>query len=361
MTSAPIINNNPNLLPEKNRSYEFGLEADFLKNRIGFDLTYYHARQINQIMPSSVSTATGFFQYWVNSGTVQNQGVELTVNATPVRNRNFQWDIMVNWSKNANKVLSLYNNQPSYMIANYGFGTQLVAEVGKPYGVIRGTDYTYLNGQKITDANGYYILNTNTLSDIGNINPNWLGSINNSFRYKNFTFSFLLDTREGGSLFSLDMDYGSYSGMYPETAGLNDLGNPVRSPLSQGGGIILPGVTADGKKNTVRVDASDINAGDFPFSSYNSFADRSYVYDASYVKLREVSLVYSVPNKVIEKMKVIKGIDVSVSGRNLWIIYKNVPYADPEQGYGGGNASMGFQLGVYPSVRQCCLAAKVNF
>lgn len=361
-TAAPTTNNNPNLVPEKNRSFELGLEASFLKNRIGFDIAYYHARQIDQIMPISVSNASGFSKYYVNGGTVQNQGVELTVNATPIRNKNFSWDITANWSKNNNKVISLYNNQPSYLIANYGFNTQLVAEVGKPYGVIRGTDYQYLNGKRVVGSDGYYALNNNALSDIGNINPDWIGSINNSFKYKDVTLSFLVDVHQGGSLYSLDMDFGDYSGMYPETAGKNDLGNPVRNPLSQGGGIILPGVTApDGQKNTVRIDASDINKGAFPFSSYNSFADRSYVYDASYVKLREVAITYSFPNRIIEKIKFIKGIDLSLTGRNLWIIHKNLPYSDPEQGYASGNASIGFQVGTYPTLRTFGLNAKVKF
>ncbi len=358
-TSAPpVVNNNPNLVPEKNRTYEFGLEASFLKNRVGFDITYYHAQQIDQIMPISVSTSSGYGQYFVNGGTVQNQGIELTVNLTPIKSRDFSWNIALNWSKNNNTVLSLYHNQPSYLIANYGFNTQLVAEVGKPYGVIRGSDYTYVKGQKEVGTDGYYILNSNSLSDIGNINPDWIAGINNSFSYKSFSLSFLIDIHQGGSVYSLDKDFGDYSGLYPSTAGNNDKGNPVRSPLSQGGGIILPGVTADGKPNSVYVSAADINQGEFPFSSYNSLADKSYVYSASYVKLREVAITYSFPNRIVSKIGFIKGIDISLTGRNLWIIHKDLPYSDPEQGYASGNASIGFQVGTYPSVRTFGFNAK---
>ena len=359
--AAPITNNNAHLLPEKNQSYEFGLEASFLKNRIGFDLTYYHAKQIDQIMPVSVSTASGYSTFYVNGGSVQNQGIELSLNVTPVKTNDFKWNLTLNWSKNINKVLSLYNNQPSYTIASYGFNTQLVAEAGKAYGVIRGSDYTYLNGKRLVDATGNYILNSNSLTDIGNINPDWIGSINNSFKYKNVTFSFLIDVKHGGDVYSLDMDFGDYSGLYPETAGYNPNGKLVRSPLNQGGGALLPGVTADGKANTKLVDASDINNGAFPFSSYNSFADKSYVYDASYVKLREVAITYSIPQKVFTNIGFIKGIDLSLTGRNLWIIHKNLPYADPEQGYASGNSSIGFQVGTYPSLRTAGLTAKIKF
>jgi len=361
-SAAPVTNNNANLLPEKNQSYEFGLEASFLHNRVGFDVTYYTAKQLDQIMPVSVSSSTGYSTFYVNGGAVQNKGVELSINVTPVKTKDFSWDVTLNWSKNVNKVLSLYNGQPSYTIANYGFNTQLVAEVGKAYGVIRGSDYTYSStGKRIVDANGYYVLNSNSLSDIGNINPDWLGGINNSFRYKNLTLSFLIDVKQGGDVYSLDMDFGDYSGLYPETAGYNSNGKAVRSPLSQGGGVLLPGVTAGGKANSTLVDASDINQGAFPFSSYNSFADKSYVYDASYVKLREVAITYSIPQYVFGKAAFIRGIDLSLSGRNLWIIHKNLPYSDPEQGYASGNSSIGFQVGTYPSVRTIGLNAKLKF
>ena len=368
MAAPAVTNNNPNLLPEKNKSYEFGIEAAFLKNRISFDLTYYHTRQIDQIMPISVSTSSGYSSYFVNGGTVQNQGLEASVNLVPIKTPEFSWDLTLNWSKNNNKVLSLYGGQQSYLLASYGFNTQLVAEVGKPYGIIRGTDYTYKNGKPIVDANGYYILSDNALSNIGNVNPDWIGGVTNRFNYKGISLSFLIDVHHGGQLYSLDKDFGDYSGLYPETAGNNDLGKPVRSPLSEGGGALLPGVTADGKANTVHVDASDINKGKFPFSSYNSLADRSYVFDASFVKLREVAIGYSLPARVLRHVDFIKGLDFSLTGRNLWIIHKNLPYSDPEQGYasvgsGSGvqNGSIGFQVGAYPSVRNFGFNIKARF
>ena len=368
-------NNNPDLRPERNKTYEIGAELAFLNNRLGLDVTYYHSRLSGQIMPITPSTASGFSLFYVNGGTIQNQGVELTLNAAPVRTRDFSWNIVLNWSKNDNKVISLYGGQPSYTIASYQNGIQLVAEAGKSYGILRGSDYQYLDGQRLIDANGYPILATNTKSDIGNINPDWLGSISNTLTYKRFSFNFLIDVKKGGDVYSLDQDYGSWSGVYPSTAGKNALGNPVRSPLSQGGGVILQGVTQDGKANTKPVDAYDINVDGsaFPFSSVNSLAARSYVYDAGYIKLRELSLGYSLPATVFGRQNVIKGIDLSLSGRNLWIIHKNLPYADPEQGAASTtpnsttpivynpNASIGYQTGVYPSVRTLAFNVKLKF
>src|SRR6185312_13986378 len=137
-----------------------------------------------------------------------NQGVELTVNLTPVKTREFAWDMTINWSTNKSKIISLYNNQPSFLISSYQNSVQLVAEKGSAYGILRGSDYKYLNsqwqvdtlgqGKILIDANGYPIKSSNRLSDIGNINPDWIGGINNSFHYKNISFSFLIDIHKGG-------------------------------------------------------------------------------------------------------------------------------------------------------------------
>ena len=359
--SSPTTNNNPSLVPEQNKTYEIGTEMAFLHNRVSFNATFYNAKAVNQIMPVTVSTASGYSTFYVNGGTVQNQGVEVTVNVAPVKTKDFSWNMAVNWSANRNKVLFLYNNQPSYTITKWQNSVQLVAEAGKSWGVIRGSDYTYLNGQRIVDAKGKYVLNTNKLSDIGNINPDWIGGINNSFSYKGIALSFLVDVRKGGDVYSLDMDYGASSGLIPETGGKNDLGNPVRNPLASGGGIIQQGVTADGKPNTVRIDASDIQKGFYPFSSLFGMAAKSYIYDASYVKLREVALTYSLPKKTMEKISFVKGIDIALTGKNLWIIHKNLPYSDPEQGVASGNSSIGFQSGAYPVFKTFGFDVKARF
>jgi len=363
--NSPTTNNNPNLVPEMNHTYEIGAEMQFLQSRLGFDVTYYHAQQLHEIMPIIVSGSSGFSQFYVNGGSVQNAGVELTMNITPIKTHSFVWDMNINWAKNNSKVLSLYNNQASFVIAKYQNAVQLVAEKGKPYGVIRGSDYTYLNGQ-IKDSLGYPVRASNALSDIGNISPQWIGGINNTFRYKDWSLSFLIDVKKGGDIYSLDMDYGASAGLTPHTAGYNKKGTPVRAPLSQNGGYLFPGVNVDGKPNTTYVDASDINQGNFPFSSDNQEAARSYIYDAGYVKLREAAITWSLPAKVVSNLHFVKGLDVSLTGRNLWIIHKNLPYADPEQGVPssgsyGANASMGFQSGSYPVFRTFGFNLKARF
>jgi TonB-linked SusC/RagA family outer membrane protein len=359
-TSLP----NQNLLPEKNKSWEAGLEMNFLNNRLGFTADYYHSVQSNEILPINVSTTTGYGTFNVNGGAVENQGVEVRANISPVKTKDFAWDITVNWTKPKNKVLSLYGGQPSYAIATLQNNIQIVAEVGKPYGVIRGSDYTYINGQKVISAQGTYVDSSNALSDIGNIQPSWYGGINNSFTYKNFTLSFLIDVHQGGQLYSLDMDYGSFSGLYPRTAGLNDLGNPVRLDPADGGGVILKGISqVTGKANTVR-DWEDLSNGFWTYGSGNgqgAEAQKQFIYSATYVKLREVAFTYSIPSKSLAGLHSVRGIDLSLSGHNLLIMHKDLPYADPEQGQASGNYSMGFQNGAYPTVRTLNFIVKVKF
>ncbi len=356
-TSLP----NSNLVPEQNKNWEAGLEMNFLNNRVGFVADYYHSVQSNEILPINVSQATGYNTFAVNGGSVQNKGVELTLNLVPLKTRDFSWNMTVNWSKNMNKVLSLYGGQPSYAIATLQNSIQIVAEVGKPYGIIRGTDYTYVNGQKVVDGSGYYVDSSNTLADIGSIQPAWIGGITNSFTYKNFSFSFLFDIHQGGDVYSLDMDYGSFSGLYPRTAGFNDKGIPIRAPLADGGGIILKAVTQDGKANTSRIE-ENLGDGSWTFGSLGAGAEanKQFVYSASYIKLREMSLAYAIPAKALEQFHSIKGIIVSLAGRNLWM-HKSLPYADPEQGQAAGNSSVGFQNGAYPSMRTLNFILKVNF
>jgi outer membrane receptor protein involved in Fe transport len=355
----PIVDNNLDLKPERTKSYEAGLELSFLNNRIGLDATYFHSKTLDLITEVGVSGSTGYQTRFVNVGAIQNNGIELQLNLVPIKTRDFTWNLTVNWSKINNKVLSLYNNQSNLLMQSYQGGVSVNATVGHPYGTIQGNDYQYFNGKKVVDSSGYYVFGDETTDIIGDATPKWTGGMTNTFRYKNLALSFLIDMRHGGDIFSLDMYYGLATGIYPETAAKNDLGNSSRNSLANGGGVILPGVTigTNGKPNTVRVDNSGQGYGLF---GYVDNPARAFVYDASFVKLREVTLTYSLPQSTFGKVKFVKGVDFSVIGRNLWILHKNVPYADPEDGLGAGNFQ-GYQSGSFPSVRSVGANVKIKF
>ena len=350
MFSVADIKNNSQLKPERTKSVEAGLEMAFLKSRLGFDLTVYKTNTIDQITAVPVTTATGFQKLFVNAGTVENKGIEVSAFVVPVKTQDFSWTLNVNWSMNRSKVTALYKDVTNVELNALSLSGAVTfnAALGQPYGVIRGTDYIYKDGQRVVNADGRYAVTSSSAEIIGDPNAKWMGGIGNTFKYKNLSLNFLIDIRKGGDLWSLDQWYGQGTGLYPNTAGTNDLGNPVRNTLANGGGVILPGVLADGTPNTKRIDVS--NSGSSAYGYPTNPPRASTIYDAGYIKLRELSLNYSLPAKWVNKLRAFKGIDVSLIGRNLWIIHKNVPFADPEDGLGSGNVQ-GYQSASYPAVR----------
>ncbi len=355
---------NAELKSERTKSIEAGITLNFLKNRIGFDAAVYDNRTVDQIMPVAISYATGYSKKYVNAGEVSNKGVELMLNLKPVVTTNFKWNMDINWSKNKSEVVSLDEGLTNLQLASLQGGVTINARVGESLGSIQGTDYVYYGNVKkasnriITDG----IYETSSTSDevIGDVNPDWTAGLRNSFSYKEFTLSFLIDWKHGGDLFSLDQWYAASTGLYKESAGLNDLGNPVRNYVTgdeaTDGGRILQGVTEDGAKNTVRSD----NMGTYytPVGSYYA-PNAMFIYDASYVKLRELSLTYNLPSSLLAKT-FIKDASLSFVGTNLWIIHKNLPYADPETSQGAGNIQ-GWQSGVMPSTKNYGFTLNVNF
>lgn len=361
--------NNPNLVPERMKSYEVGLEANILDKRIGFDVSYYNSQTENQITLVPVSTATGYSVKLLNAGTIENKGIEASLRLNPIRTEDFNWNMTVNWAKNKSEVLELADGIDKLELNSYQGGITVNAAPGQPYGAIRGTAYVYDdNGNKVITESGTYARTPNSNYDIGNIQPDWTGGISNTFSYKNLSLSFLIDVQEGGDVFSLDTWYGRATGLYESSVGTNDLGNPIRNTLENGGGVILDGVQGDIKyntdgtyevtntsENTVRADASNSNN---PFG-YARDANEGHVYDASFVKLREVNLTYDFGEKVLDAIPFTRA-SISLIGRNLWIIHKNIPYSDPEAGLSSGNAQ-GYQSGAYPAVREIGASLKFNF
>lgn len=350
--------NNLDLKPERTKSFELGLEMTLLKSRLGFDISYYDAKTVDQILPLTVSTATGYSRKYVNSGTIQNKGIEVSLYGSPVKTTSFSWDISVNWTRNRNKVTKLFGDIDNLVLGSFQGSITVNASLNEPYGTIHGTDYIYTNGQKTVDAEGNYLISPTNNNTIGNINPDWIGGVSNKFTFKGISLSFLVDAKKGGTVFSTDMYYALAGGLYEETAVNNDLGNPVRDPLTNdntSGGIIREGVTEDGKVNTKRANIEDYGA----FDSYVSSPDKRFAYDAGYIKLREASIGYSLPKKLFQK-GIVKGIDLSIVGRNLAILHKNLPYADPEDGFSAGNLQ-GIQIGSYPAFRTIGFNARFRF
>jgi TonB-linked SusC/RagA family outer membrane protein len=362
MYSVNSIKNNPNLEPIKTQTQEFGLEMQFLDRRVGFDVSLYKNVNDGEAVRVPYSTATGYTSRYVNAATIENKGIEVQFNVTPVKTNDFAWDINLNWSKNDNMVTALAPGIENLQISSFPGGVTLNAVVGQPFGVLKGTDYTYAaNGQRIvSQTTGRYVINTSTNNIIGNVNPDWIGGLRNKFTYKSLSLGFLIDMKHGGDVFSTDQWYGVGTGLSEDTAGNNDLGNPIRNSVADGGGVIFEGVTdATGTTPNAFRTAYFRPAAGAITNSYSGGARKGYVYDAGFVKLREVNITYTLPSSIVSKMK-LTDMQIALVGSNLWIIDKSLPDADPESGLGSNAGSLGLSIGSLPTARNigCNLTIK---
>ena len=351
---------NADLRPERTKSSELGLELKFLQNRIGLDVAVYKDNSYDQIMPVTVSFASGNSTRWVNGGELENKGVEITLNATPVAIRDFEWGFTANWTKNKNKVISLYEGNQNLLIYS-AWDASINATVGQPYGTIRGTNFLYTNGQRTVDENGYFMeetdANGNVVSDavLGDINPDWNMGISTKLKYKNLTISGLLDIQHGGDIYSINTKYGQATGVFAETAGLNDKGNPIRDRVADGGGIKFDAVKADGSPNDIYTPAYRWGRAFY----YNNSPTARYVLDASYVKFRELVISYDLPKRFLGNAP-IAGVQFSLVGRNLAILSKNVEHFDPEYSAASGN-QQGIESGAYPTTKSYGFNIRLQF
>src|SRR5574344_988789 len=334
---------NSNLKPESTKSWEFGLETSFLNNRLGFDLTYYTTTTSNEILPLSVSGTTGYMYKMINSGTIENKGVEFAFHATPVKTRKFEWTTNITLASNKNTVKSLADGVDYYRISSAPFKVEIGAVVGKPYGVIMGTNYVYdKNGNKCVDSKGLY-MSTSGNEDIGPIYPDFTGGWSNSFKWGNFDASFQFDFSKGGHFFSTTQMWGYYCGMFAETAA-----NGVREK-----GIISDGVVYEtGEKNTVRVSARDY------YENYYNGPAAQNILRSDYIKLREVTVGYTFK---LNPVWFIKSLRLSAYGRNLGVWGPDCKNFDPEMIVTSSGNIQGIEGGATPMVANYGVTVNLKF
>ncbi len=354
--SVPNRLNNSELRPEITSSYEVGLDLRFWNNRLGIDVTYYDNETTDQIIPLDVSATSGFADAIVNAGLVTNRGWEVMVTGTPIETASgFSWDITANWARNRNKVVELAEGQNNFLIASWG--PSINARVGEPYGTIV-TEAFMLNenGDRVVGDDGFYLREIDQV--VGNIMPDFTGGVMNQFSFKGINVSALVDFQKGGNLYSVTNRYGEYSGLLASTVGNNSLGNPMRDPvLINDDGTVDPnsgGVVADGVMNVGTEENPVYEQNTIPTAA-NEYFQRlrsireNYVYDASFVKLREVRIGYTFPKALYENIPV-QSISLAFVGRNLALLHSNIPNVDPEAALGSGNIQ-GFENGQLPSIR----------
>lgn len=348
----PNTMNNTDLKPESTNSFEGGLEMTFFNNRLGFDATYYYSETKNQIIPLSITGTTGYLFKVVNTGLMTNKGVEFSIHGTPVQVGGFSWESSLVMASNQNKVKKLLDGVNYYRLVNAPFKVEIGAMEGQEYGVIMGTNYVYDDkGNKVINEDGSYAY-TDGNESIGKVYPDFTGGWTNTFRYKGFDLSVLLDFSKGGNYFSTSYMYGMYSGMLEESAALNENGVNIREPIENGGGILLEGVMADGTPNTTRMTAEAYGA------QFNSGPAVQSVFSTNYLKLREINLGYTIP---LAKNSFVRYLRVSAYGRNLGIWGPDVKHFDPEMVVTNSGNIQGVEGGVLPSVANYGLNVSVKF
>jgi TonB-linked SusC/RagA family outer membrane protein len=358
------------LRPEMTTTLEFGTELKLFDNRLGVDFTWYKANSKDHILPVPVSVATGYSSVWINAGEIENKGIELAINGTPYQSGDFRWDALINFTRNRNKVVDITEDADEIVLASQSgyVGSTVTMKIvkGQPYGDLYGTGYQryYPDGQPaglthldrnrpiLIGANGFPTLNLANQVVVGNAMPDWLAGIRNTFSYRNLSLSFLIDIRWGLDQYD---QYANYMAAFMKQEFTNNRNDVV----------IFDGVLADGTPNTKEVwlgqglGPDGVNYGDGFYRNYHRRMSENFVYDASFVKLRNVTLSYNLPKSWLTPLS-IKGASVSASMNNiiLWTPWYNY---DPES-YATGSASNATGLGGmgHPGTRSMLFSVNIT-
>ena len=333
-------------------------------NRLGLDVSYYTKKTSNQILTAEVSKASGFNSALVNAGVISNRGIEAQVNLTPIRTNDgrFEWDMTMNYGRNKNRVDALYGNLQTISLGGLWYLTD-EARLGYPYGSMFGVGYLRCGNYDPTStsdpvqqarlsalaaattacpkdgsANGELLLRSghpqaepsSAKRVLGNYTPNWTGGIDNTFHYRGVDFGFLIDTRQGGSVYSVGNMWGMYSGVLQATAFRPD------------SGLLINGIDSKtGKENTQHVRTEDYYHSLYPIQE-------AWIYDASFVKLREARIGFAIPQRFL-RGTTIRNARLSIVGRNL-ALWSKAPNIDPETAFSSGNVQ-GIEMGQIPTAR----------
>lgn len=364
----------PNLTPEFTKEYEFGTNLQFLNNRIGLDVTYYNRNSTDQIAAISVPSATGFNNLFTNFGDLENKGWEVGLDLTPVQiTDGFGWNIFVNYTKNTNTVISLAEGVTRINIRNlFGGGIRPVLEPGHPYGSLYGTT-------SAKDSEGNWLISPATgllfpavgndpesgrFQHLGDPNPNFTVDMSNTFTWKGFKLDVLMSYKDGGAIYSTTVERLMGRGVAADTEDREKsviipgfLGDPATGlPLLDDNGDKIP--------NTIQATTNDLFfAAGGPESFFINGADEASVYDGTVIRLREVSLSYSLPESLLSKTPFGSAM-VSVSGRNLWHYAPNIPHStnfDPEVNGFGATNTQGIEYAAAPQARRYGVNLRFTF
>jgi hypothetical protein len=333
---------NPDLKNERIRSLEFGMELKALDNRVGLDISYYKKNAFNQILKISVPPATGYQYKLINAGNIQNAGWEIALNANPVKTRDFSWEMLLNWSKNKNKIIELSEETKRQILSDgTGLPFYIIAETGGTYGDIYGYAYERDDKGNIVIGDNGVPIRAADQKVLGNSQPNGMLGWSNSFTYKSFSFSFLFDLNYGGNIWMGSIQQGSR------------FGNLTMTLPGRDGSFVAQGVTKDGAPNTKQITAQEYWVG-------ISNITEAFVYDATNARLRELSLGYTIPRSALKNTP-FASVKASLVARNLFMIYSKTEGFDPEAGFSNANTVQGVEFASMPTMRSIGININVAF
>lgn len=352
---------NPNLKPEITTEQELGFDIRLFKNRVNFDFALYNRISDGQILQVLIPASSGFASQTINFGQVQNKGIELLATFVPVRTKNFTWQLTANFTKNSNLVKNLPEDSKEIILTR-AYDVEMVAIEGRPLGVLRAPDFVRDSTTgKVIVGDGGLPLSTTTKTEIGTVQPNYILGITNSFNIKGVDFSFTIDTRQGGFMYTGTGDLNYFVGNAPQTT-FNER-QPFIVPNSLKENPDYDPTDPNSPKyieNDIAIDMAHID--DYYYTSSNKVMNRERVIDRSYTKLRNVTISYSLPTFSISKYK-IKGIQVVLAGNNLllWTPYEN-NHIDPESTSFGNDLTGDFgEFRTSPTLRSFTATLRVKF
>jgi hypothetical protein len=390
--ASQATRNNSDLKPELTSSNEFGIETRLFKNRISLTATYYESSTINQIIAAQTTSTSGFSNQFFNAGEIQSKGMEFVFSGK-ILDKSFKWAVDLNWSKNESLVVSLIDGVDRLSLRTWN-NVNVFAEVGKPLGELRGNVQARdpETGIPLVLDNGRVAYNPKENGVLGNAQPDWIGGLKNAFSYKGFSLNVLLDAKMGGEMYSATMLKSVNFGVHADTYAYRDeflfssviMGenNEERSGRGTQGTTTIYAdsdrvkgrqyagsaiSTTDANGNLVA--KRDANGNIVYSNAYISpeqygfdglYDQERFTYDASYVKLREITIGYTFPNKFLNKTP-FKRAKFSIVGRDLWTIYRNTPQGiDPEAGTTSGNGQ-GIEYGSFLPTRTLGININLGF
>ena len=366
---------NANLNPAETAGYEFGIDAKLFNWRVGLDVTYYNQTTTNEIMNIPISNANGYSDALINAGEINNKGWEVMVNFVPVKTEDWRWDLTFNFANNENTIVELHETAKLQTIARADWISSLiVAEEGGAYGDIVGFDFKRTaDGTPVVGADGQPIRSSEQVS-LGNGQYKFTGGVTNTVGYKGFKLRALIQIKSGADILSMTNQKFHQQGVHIATLeGREGWAQSENERLDAG--VLPEDWVATGGYLANGVIETGIDAGGNPtYAENNVFVDprvywgnvanghiiEPFIYDASYVKLRELAVSYTLGGEALKSLKFVKGMTFSVIGRNLWLISSSVPNIDPESSYSISNGQ-GYEYGSLPQRRSWGFNLNVNF